>query len=459
MSNTVGQAGPQQTPSFGRGLGLENVPEEPSPDAGANQTSIRTQLRQVDRQQLVGGPFSRLTNWLKNVVREDGNRDRVRAVFEAAGLGPNEYIGIYEPSFGPPMTPTTSSGSGSTDSTDFVPLPPFAQFKRMVRASINWLLQFMMKIVYLLALGFIVLSLVDLYFGPIPGYNLDLLRTRFGHRQTRFPEVQPYNDRYLINRMNSLELRIIQGLPRSTAVQRVADRVDYFSPQNGAVVVPSLTSPLKKRKVRGLKSLFVSEVEFKREIPIVGPFQDLKKKWCAPSRHGKAQITVSLAALMAPGTLVVRQEPHQVALLDPSTYPKELELWVEILNPEARAAIAQRIEELHPGIMQNPVRQFGRQLDQAQSLPETFVPIGRFTYWIGAHATADQRFTVDINISEFNSESTNRAAVRVNSNWGDTDETCVHELKLHGCYMDRPRKYDIVNGEGKLELDGEFEYQ
>ena len=451
---TQGHAASAMSNTIGRGLGLEDVPEEGSSDADDDQYNMDNQLHEIDRQQVVGGPFGRLTNWLKNVVRDDGERARVRAAFETPGFGPYESAGSYDPSFGPPMTPTSSSGT--TSSTDQTPLPLFARFKRVFVALIMWLLQSATRIVFLLAFGFVVLSLVDLYLGPIPGYDLDLLKTRFGLGQSRCPAIQSYNDRHVLSRLNMLDEALLRGAPVTRPTHPVP-RVDYFSPQNAAVVVPSLTSPQKKRKVRGLKSLFVSEVEYKREIPIVGPFQDLKKKWCAPSRHGKAQITVSMAALMAPQSLVVRQEPHQAAALDPSTYPKEIELWVEILDANNRAAIAERIERLHPGITQSPVRQLGRQLDQAQSLPDTFVPIGRWQYELGSHKPAEQHFLVDFDIFWDWNESTNRAAVRVNSNWGDTEATCVHELKLHGRYLDRPRKFEIVDGEGQLEVEGKFE--
>ena len=72
--------------------------------------------------------------------------------------------------------------------------------------------------------------------------------------------------------------------------------------------------------------------------------------------------------------------------------------------------------------------------------------------------TAAQHFAIPIDISEFKNSSTRRVAVRINSNWGDANEICVHEINLHGKFMDKPKQFAIWDAEREKGLWGVFRH-
>ena len=226
-------------------------------------------------------------------------------------------------------------------------------------------------------------------------------------------------------------------------------KIDFFAPSNDAIVVSKLTSPTKKRKVTGIKRLFKKEVEFKKNPSIVGPFKDPKKMWCAPSDRGKAQITVNMAVTMIPQELVIQQNLAYSEALDADTYPKEIELWVDIKDDEKRANILRQTIRRYPVIMKKTVSQEGRYLAKAQTLPDTFVPIGMWTYDVRSNL-ARQSFTIH-EIHNFSNITTTTASVRVNSNWGNTEATCLHQVSLYG---EQAHGRKVYNDPTVGEVDG-----
>lgn len=102
--------------------------------------------------------------------------------------------------------------------------------------------------------------------------------------------------------------------------------------------------------------------------------------------------------------------------LDYATYPKQIELWarVDLDNPVRDYDFAPDPDEFQ-----------GKELAAAQALPDDFYLIGRWDYKLGANL-AKQSFIIPIGVL------TNAVAVRVNSNWGNAEQTCLHKLQLFG---------------------------
>lgn len=222
--------------------------------------------------------------------------------------------------------------------------------------------------------------------------------------------------------------------------------IDYLSPQNNAHIVPRLTSPQRMRQVTGLMRFFKKETEFHKMQKIVGPFKDQKKMWCAPSRHGKAQITIKMAAEMSPEDLFITQSLAYSEALDVDSYPKEIELWVSIRESKVRPVILAEVLKHYPDILTKTESQEDRHLADAQTLPSSFIPLGRFTYDVRKNQ-ASQGFMVKTAISRFN-VSTTAVSIRVNSNWGNLASTCVHQVSLYGEHMDDRKVYtDPTKGE------------
>ena len=217
-------------------------------------------------------------------------------------------------------------------------------------------------------------------------------------------------------------------------------QLDYFAPQNDAVVIPKFTSPEKKRKVAGFLGLFKNEVGLKKDPKIIGPFKDPQKMWCAPSDRGKAQITVRMAAAISPNKIQIQQSFSMEASLNADTYPKEFELWVDIEDDHKREAILARVLRSYPDILDRDESQKGRKLSPAQTLPATFVPIGRWHYGIFDKYAARETFEINTRLDNFNA-STTTAAVRINSNWGNAEAICLHQVSLFGRQISPPVKY------------------
>lgn len=222
--------------------------------------------------------------------------------------------------------------------------------------------------------------------------------------------------------------------------------IDYLSPQNNAHIVPTLTSPQRMRKVTGLLRFFKKETKFARMQKIIGPFKDQKKMWCAPSQHGKAQMTIRMAAAMSPENLFITQSLAYSEALDVDSYPKEIELWVLIRDKQARAAIRDEVLTHYPDILSKTESQADRHLAADQTLPTSFVPLGRFTYDVRRNQ-AQQGWAIKTAISRFN-VSTTAVSIRVNSNWGNLASTCLHQVSLYGEHMDERKIYtDPTKGE------------
>lgn len=257
------------------------------------------------------------------------------------------------------------------------------------------------------------------------------------------------------NRAWHTERELLQLRHRLDSLEQLPEpMIDFFAPSNDAVIVPKLTSPEKKRKVTGFMSLFKKKVDFTKTQRIVGPFKDPKKMWCAPSDRGKAQITVHMGAPMAPKELVIHQALAYGEAIDVDTYPKEIELWVSIEDDEKREKVLAFMKDEIPTIISKTKSQEGRHLAKAQALPDTFIPIGRWDYNVLKNQ-ARQNFEMLRRIEQFNI-STTMASVRVNSNWGNTEATCLHQVSLYGEQTHGRKVY-------KKPVDGEivhlFDYQ
>lgn len=313
---------------------------------------------------------------------------------------------------------------------------------KFIRSPLGFLVKHPLIVLLLIAVLMNTIGLLDVYRGPLLGAKHDILPLRFRHLrsgdgQTPCPGGDPEEIRKLQDDMSKLH-----GLYKDldTLVNdRPVPGIDYISPQNNAEVWQKMTSPEKKRPVTGWTSFLWKEKEFTAYQHIVAPFKDRKKMWCAPSNHGKAQVTVMMAAQMAPTELVIRQNLAMSEALDADTYPKEIELWVDIEDDKAREAILADVLKRFPDIMTKTEAQRGRQLAEAQALPSTFIPVGRYLYDVNANQ-AVQGWPIRTNIGHYNA-STMRAAIRISSNWGNIESTCLHEVSLYGDHKDERKVY------------------
>lgn len=291
-------------------------------------------------------------------------------------------------------------------------------------------------------------SILDLYQGPLFGTKYDLVRnrdrlhylpgfssdisTKFGRRLDRVEQT--------LQNMNSGGSQYFEASE--------ASQLDFFAVGNGASIDPYLTSPTASQVVRSDRqqelrktswycSLFSCEnLDQVAGIITGSPAEVLTswddsgfQRWCAPSTRGKLQVTVLTARELAPTQLVIEHGTRETTLLVGAA-PRELELWIEIKDTEIRGRVSDAIGRLFPEIFETSTPQVEGNLDPTVNLGPHFVPVGRWTYNIH-RGQAVQTFRLALPLREYGANST-KFSIRANSNWGNSDFTCLNRIRMHG---------------------------
>ena len=240
---------------------------------------------------------------------------------------------------------------------------------------------------------------------------------------------------------------------RPNEAQKPGEAINFFATGNGAIVDPFLTSPTKlSRKLtwKEWRLEIFHGVYFRSALgPVAAlmPWEDVGDCWCAPPRRGKSQITILSPYSFTPTNLVV-EHIHPFATLDIGSAPKEMELWIEILDDAKRENVENALSEMYTqdhAFNTDPndlvTTESGKKhLAPAQALPHTFVKIGKWEYSITRHSRYGQTMHVDIDLKRFGVE-TSRLSVRVNSNQARVDYTCIYRLKMFGDIRDEERPH------------------
>ena len=254
------------------------------------------------------------------------------------------------------------------------------------------------------------------------------------------------------HRLEALEswTRSLSNSQPTIAVQPKVHKVNYFSTGLGAVVDPWLTSPTKPSKLvhafpAGLVSRFfgwntIVLREAFAPVEALGPWQDIGDCWCAPPAKGKAQIGVILPRDIVPTELVIEHIPRD-ATLDIGAAPKDVELWVQITDPQDREAVENAASARFQPDGGSAVAAQASQDYHVRALDESWVRIGSWRYDIFTRENV-QTFPVPIDLDNFGVRI-NKVVVRAKENWGDRDYVCLYRLRLHGLLReDDPRYQD-----------------
>ncbi|MCJ1296092.1 hypothetical protein MMC34_007657 [Xylographa carneopallida] len=225
-------------------------------------------------------------------------------------------------------------------------------------------------------------------------------------------------------------------------------RVNYFSRGLGATIDPHLTSPTRKLTTRSRSWFGLSSYELRTPDPITAllPWSDIGDCWCAPPSGGRAQLTVILPHKIVPTDLVIEHIP-KTATLDIGAAPKDVELWVQIPDVEARARVIDAAVTV-PALAEES-------LLAARTLPvygadtaldKSWVRVGRWQYDIHAPSHV-QSFAVPVELDHFQL-AVDKVSVRVRSNWGSRNYACLYRLRMHGLLAERETERKLAESGG-----------
>jgi len=254
-----------------------------------------------------------------------------------------------------------------------------------------------------------------------------------------------YDQRYetLLDRVEKME-GVFHRVP-APHVEPEPIRVNYLSRGLGAMIDPHLTSPSNKHNYQarawhrwGLGT-YVGQVPGPADVLL--PWDDVGDCWCAAPSDGKSQVAVLLPHRIVPTHVVVEHIPKG-ATLGIGAAPKDLELWVQILDDQQRDLVQAGANDVlrwsRKGSKDSTDVTPTQRIDDFQakkSLDRTWVRLASFRYDIEAPQHI-QTFKIDVEL-DYWGLAANKVAIRVKDNWGPSDFTCLYRLKLYG-KLDEP---------------------
>lgn len=252
-----------------------------------------------------------------------------------------------------------------------------------------------------------------------------------------FTDMQ-YN--HLLDRLQKVEASL--NVPPS---QPEPARVNFFSPGIGAMVDPHLTSPSNMHgyRARAWHHWGLGKYNGKAPGPLeaLTPWEDVGDCWCAaPSGDGKSQLAVMLPHRIVPTHLVV-EHVQKGMTLGIGAAPRDLELWVQILDDDQRDSVISGANDVltRSTMGKEDAADATSRTDDflaEKSLDRTWVRIASFRYDVDAPRHV-QTFEVDVRL-DYWGLAANKVAVRVKNNYGPSDYTCLYRLKLHGHLAEPP---------------------
>lgn len=260
------------------------------------------------------------------------------------------------------------------------------------------------------------------------------------------------------HRLQDLEPKI------ASLKMKITPQINWLSPAFGVEIIPSLCSPSMPRQVApmiengwrwwtriGIWQWYQhrnSEAvhDEPRDPDHYGPYAALRSKlehepvYCTPHHHEKLYLSAKLPRLIAPTSLII-EHWQKDTVIEIGSAPKQFELWIKIPDEITDGYPGSQVQHLMMdrygiGIIDDEAGQQRRKMPQSASLAFSYpwIPVGRWSYDIYGPSPI-QKFFLPVNLSDYNIY-TQEVAIRVNSNWGNVDSTCLVQVKLHGHVKD-----------------------
>ena len=295
-----------------------------------------------------------------------------------------------------------------------------------------------------------VFFIFDVFYGPfhplLDSASMRAIRPATGTYFAVQKPVSPTRMRLqaIEDQLSTLNFKFLNFFDDKTKVE-IHPQINWFELGQGAVIDPNLSSPSFAAKDDfTFSAYFAALFTLQRHAPAPAPFSRASiealthwndgglDRWCAPASRGKLQLTVLTARPIAPRELIVEHIAKDATIYI-GMAPREIELWIDVDNPDVRFEVHAAILASDPSLLDSSSPQLDRELADSQALPPNFMLVGRFYYDINTNQ-AVQNFHVLLDLAFLGIKST-RFAVRVNSNWGSYDATCINRLRLHGIDM------------------------
>lgn len=269
-------------------------------------------------------------------------------------------------------------------------------------------------------------------------------------------------------RFDKLEEQVARLAENTVDKDARSRQINWFSFDLGARANPYLSSPCARGPYLTIKNRWSlrwehlqsalsfyphsSPLVTRRRPSTIGPntaltpWIEFEPRYCAPSGRGKLQLAVTIPRPITPTELVVEHfRKDQVPFI--GSAPKEFELWIAIENADLREELGHLIQNIYPDIFSRTYTQTDRFLDPKLALGPEWVPVGRWTYQISARNNV-QRFQIPVDLASLG-VVIRKQVIRVNSNWGNVDRTCLVRVGLHGEDPGAPNEYieDLIPGE------------
>ncbi|KAJ9501362.1 hypothetical protein H2202_003156 [Exophiala xenobiotica] len=201
----------------------------------------------------------------------------------------------------------------------------------------------------------------------------------------------------------------------------VIAKINFFAPNNGALVEPRLTSPTREKPLafgRRVLLRIIASTHYQTKQPetALSPWQDVGDCWCSssvPSEQDTMRLGVRVAEPIFPTELVVENYPTAGSLF-PGATPKHIELWADFTHLDSHEWQSLNI----------------RQMQGNSAIGPTWGLIGQMEYDASEEAPHVQAFRLDVNQHQ-GLYAAQSFVVRVVSNYG-SDYTCLYRVRLHG---------------------------
>lgn len=209
--------------------------------------------------------------------------------------------------------------------------------------------------------------------------------------------------------------------------------INYFALGQGAMVDPHYTSATKMPKTTNIFQSLLHLSGFARQYPnpptmALTTWEEATDSWCAATSNDEkslAQLTVKMAHKIYPQEIIIEHIPAK-GTRDITSAPRDFEVWVQVANETE----ATRINEGLEGHITWHTSTRTACQGKAPNGEKTWVCLVGEQYDINWHNFV-QGFTLWTDVQGYDI-ATERIAVRVVSNWGSPDHTCLYRVRVGG---------------------------